>query len=297
MAYINLPPSLQGLFSKIEARLLKLETANRFTAPVVPALGATPTITGLASGDPTNPRVGDIWLNTTSNTAKYVDSVGAVTSLGLTATGVTAGSYTSTNLTVDTYGRITAAANGSGGGGSTVAIKPVSGYYYTWLQNDLVSGTTYGASNGEVVAQPFSIGTTATATRIAVNVQSAGPAGSIIRLGIYSNDATTDKPNALLLDAGTVAVSTTGWKAITISQALTAGTYWLAAIQVAGTSGGGFDPVTTGYSFTGQTPYGTVASPSSTPTVGYSMTGQTGLPATYTITSTRLVLPTIWLGF
>jgi len=70
------------LFSRIEARLLKLETANRFTAPVVPALGSTPTITGLASGDPSNPRVGDIWLNTTSNTPKYVDSTGAVTALG-----------------------------------------------------------------------------------------------------------------------------------------------------------------------------------------------------------------------
>jgi hypothetical protein len=63
MAYVNLPPSLLNMFQDIENRLLKLESA-RFTVPVV-------------ATDPTNPRNGDMWINSTSNTLKIKDATGA----------------------------------------------------------------------------------------------------------------------------------------------------------------------------------------------------------------------------
>lgn len=65
MAYINQPPDLRTIVATLDARLRLLETATRFTFPAV-------------TSDPTNPRIGDAWLNTTSNQAKIVDSTGAV---------------------------------------------------------------------------------------------------------------------------------------------------------------------------------------------------------------------------
>jgi hypothetical protein len=65
MAYINQSPELRVLFSDLERRLRLLETATRFTFPAV-------------TSDPSNPRIGDAWLNTTTNQAKIVDKFGAV---------------------------------------------------------------------------------------------------------------------------------------------------------------------------------------------------------------------------
>lgn len=65
MTYTVQTPNLFELFQQLEQRVLKLETAGRFTFPPVAA-------------DPTYPRIGDAWLNTTTNQAKIVDSNGTV---------------------------------------------------------------------------------------------------------------------------------------------------------------------------------------------------------------------------
>ena len=65
MGAINLEPNLHDMFAEFERRLAVLERGTRFTAPNV-------------ATDPTTPRAGDIWLNTTSNVLKAVDKNGVV---------------------------------------------------------------------------------------------------------------------------------------------------------------------------------------------------------------------------
>jgi hypothetical protein len=65
MGYLNFPPNLKDIFDDIYARVRKLETAQRFSIPVV-------------ATDPTNRRNGDMWINSTTNTLKVVDSVGTI---------------------------------------------------------------------------------------------------------------------------------------------------------------------------------------------------------------------------
>ena len=53
------------MIDDILARIRKLETAQRFTVPIV-------------TTDPTNRRNGDMWINSTSNQLKIVDSTGTI---------------------------------------------------------------------------------------------------------------------------------------------------------------------------------------------------------------------------
>jgi hypothetical protein len=97
----------------------------------------------------------------------------------------------------------------------------------------MFTGPTGAAMFSNVLAfVPFCCGKRTTFSEIGLQVTAAGT-GSV-RLGIYENG--DGEPSDLVLDAGTVAVTSTGVKTISISQTLEAGWYWLASVFQAGGS-------------------------------------------------------------
>ena len=71
MPYVNQPPALRDIFAALDDRIRRLETAARFTVPIV-------------TTDPINYRNGDMWYNSTTNILKFVNSAGTIKTITLT---------------------------------------------------------------------------------------------------------------------------------------------------------------------------------------------------------------------
>jgi hypothetical protein len=106
--------------------------------------------------------------------------------------------------------------------------------------NTISTASTAQNSANVLRAMPFVCPKDITLDRIAIQV--TGTAAGSTRLGIYrSTSATNLYPDALVLDAGTVSVASTGLKSITINQALDAGTlYWFVYVSDAAPGTRGF---------------------------------------------------------
>jgi hypothetical protein len=167
------------------------------------------------------------------------------------------------------------------GGGVAWPRKYKTGLWYQTDQGP-PADSSLTLTLDRVVYHAFPVGEALTIDRISCGIATAGSAGSVVRLGIYGD--TDGEPGTLLLDAGTVAGDSTGYKDITISQALSAGTlYWIAVVwQVAAVGTVRASGIGSGSEWIGQ-----LANNTDPRTCAFVQTGVTGaLPGTATPTLT-----------
>lgn len=108
-------------------------------------------------------------------------------------------------------------------------VRFKSGLYYASPSSTYANNA--GVAN-QVRVSPFVVAKSTAFDRIGCEVQAAG-GGTTVRLMIYADDG-NGFPGVLVLDAGTIDSSTTGFKEITINQTLH-GMYWIGAKPIGGT--------------------------------------------------------------
>jgi hypothetical protein len=146
--------------------------------------------------------------------------------LTISGSQVTAGTVAYARLPVGTSSSTVAA-----GDDARFARPPALFASGQYTSASSASSGNAGPTNNRLYYQPIYVPRTITVDRFAVtHVATSAGAGSVMRLGIYNS--TGDLPSTLLLDAGTVDLSTAAnaFKTVTVSQVLTPGVYWLACV-------------------------------------------------------------------
>lgn len=175
---------------------------------------------------------------------------------------------------------------GPTGVGAQLTYRTGGTFYYAPA---FAAGGNVALVQNTMYAMPFFVPVTTIFGNI--SVVTTGVASSTARLGIYSD--TGGVPNALVLDAGSVATATFGQKTIAISQSLTPGWYWL-AVAVQGAAGN----LNSAGANTNVGPMPSTSPYVNGPITGYSQTGVSGaLPSPWGATKTDTSrCPIVWIA-
>lgn len=200
----------------------------------VPAGGATGTLLSKASATDYDTS----WLAQSALTI----APSQVTGTALVATTADAKGDLYVASAADTVGRLAVGADGtvpyadsSASSGLSYrrpgwAAIPVGNY---WMAGRYSAASSLLNTAGQAIVFPFYVPFAMTISDISIYIASAATAGQTQRLAIYGPNADGYGSGALIADCGTVAVDTTGRKAITgLSVALPAGLCWGAIISV-----------------------------------------------------------------
>jgi hypothetical protein len=169
-----------------------------------------------------------------------------------------------------------------------LAAPMLSANYYPVMGPNL---STFTFADGTCRGGLVVVGHDSTLTAVGLEVTTAGSAGSVLRLGLYRITPGASGTTALLVDAGTIDATSTGWKELAVSVKVNAGDKILA---VAASQGGATtQPIVRGV--TGYVPYFAATIPTTASgnlLVGISNTGVTGaLPPSQSLGSTTTTIP------